>query len=108
MENLVWKSCITAKYGTEDWGWFTTLPRGSCGVGLWKFIAKESGQLKKDCVFKLGDGKKIIFWEDNWCGRAPLCESISIALLAQKGLWLQICGGSKRVRCLGSQVFEAI
>ena len=58
-ENSVWKSCITAKYGTEDGGWFTPLPRGSYGVGLWKIIAKEFGQLKKDCVFKMGDGRKI-------------------------------------------------
>ena len=41
-ENSVWKSCITAKYGTKDGGWFTPLPRGSYGVGLWKIIAKES------------------------------------------------------------------
>ena len=42
-ENLVWKSCITTKYGTKDGGWFTPLPRGSYGVGLWKIIVKEYG-----------------------------------------------------------------
>ena len=52
-ENSVWKSCITAKYGAKDGEWFTPLPRGSYGVGLWKIIAKESGQLKKDC-FQVG------------------------------------------------------
>ena len=23
----------------------------------------------------MGNGRKIIFWEDNWDGRAPLCEA---------------------------------
>ena len=26
-------------------------------------------------VFKLGDGRKIRFWEDTWCGRQPLCDA---------------------------------
>ena len=74
-ENLIWKSCISAKYGYGDGDWFTPLPRGNHGVGLQKYIAKESGQLKKDSIFKMGDGRKIRFWEDIWCGSEPLCES---------------------------------
>ena len=74
---------------SKDWGWFTSFPRGSFGVGLWKTIAKGSNQLKKDCVFKLGDGRKIRFWEDTWCGRRPLCGEVR---------WCS---------CLGSKVYEA-
>ena len=33
-----------------------------------------SGMLKKDCELILGDGKRIRFWEDSWCGRSPLCR----------------------------------
>ena len=62
-ENFIWKSCITAKYGAIEEGWFTLCSKGNYGVGLWKVIAKEAGQLKKDHVFKLGDGKKIRFLE---------------------------------------------
>ena len=29
----------------------------------------------KKCVFKMGNDRKIKFWEDNWCGRVPLCEA---------------------------------
>ena len=34
---------------------------GSYGVAPWKMFAKESVQLKKGCVFELGDGEKIKF-----------------------------------------------
>ena len=40
-ENSIWKSCITAKYGIVERGWFTLCSKGD-----------------------YGDGKKIIFWED--------------------------------------------
>lgn len=33
---------------------------------------KEMVKLKKDCVFVLGNRKRIRFWEDNWSGRGPL------------------------------------
>ena len=74
-DNSIWRSRINTKYGSHNGGWFTPYPRGSYGVGLWKSIAKETDQLKKDCVFKLGDDRKIIFWEDTWYGRQPLCEA---------------------------------
>ena len=30
--------------------------------------------MKQDCKFILGDGGRIRFWEDKWCGRNLLCE----------------------------------
>ena len=48
-------------------------PRGSFGVGLWKYIRKEAQQLKQKCKLMLGDGGRIRFWEDRWCGESPLC-----------------------------------
>ena len=77
-ENSTWKSCISAKYGYGDGDWFTPLPRGNHGVGLWKYIAKEYSQLKKDCIFKMGDGRNIRFWEDILCGSELLCEAFSV------------------------------
>ena len=41
---------------------FDPLPKGNHGVGFWKFIAKEFDQLKKDCIFKMRDGRKTRFW----------------------------------------------
>ena len=49
-DNTIWRSCINTKYDSQNGGWFTPYPRGSYGVGIWKSIAKETDQLKKDCV----------------------------------------------------------
>ena len=98
-ENAPWKTVIKLKYGTEVGGWFTNAPRGSYGVGLWKEISKESEQLKNDSFFELGDGYRIKFWEDVWCGETPLRVSFSslYALADSKGvmrseLWENIGG----------------
>ena len=96
-DNSIWKSCIKSKYGAEDGGWFSSLPRGSHGVGLWKTIAKESNQLKKDCVFIIVDGRKIRF-----CVAFPGLYNIA----GNKGdkaadLWVD-----KMVGCLGSKFFK--
>ena len=65
MEDVfMWRSVINLKYGTEDGGWFPSLPKGCHGVGLWKEISKEGMLLRLHCSVKLGDGIKAIFWED--------------------------------------------
>ncbi|KAJ9705163.1 hypothetical protein PVL29_003294 [Vitis rotundifolia] len=42
--------------------------------------------------FVVGDGKKVRFWKDNWCGTTPLCETFPslYALTSSKEAW----GGS--------------
>ena len=74
-DNPPWKDLIKLKYGLKDGGWFSVEPRGSFGVGLWKDIRKEAQQLKQKCKLMLGDGGRIRFWEDRWCGENPLCVS---------------------------------
>ena len=44
-------------------------------MSLWKDIRREAHQLKQDCKLILGDGDRIGFWEDIWCGENPLCAS---------------------------------
>ena len=41
-------------------------------MGLWKEIFKEVVQLKQNYCFELGNGAKLSFWEDAWCGETPL------------------------------------
>ena len=74
-ENSVWRNIISLKYGMEDGGWFSNTPRGSYEVGLWKDIGKEVIQIRQNCSFEVGNGRKVRFWEDVWCGEAPLCSS---------------------------------
>ena len=74
-ENSFWRNNIRLKYGMEDGGWFSNTPRGSYGVGLWKDIRKEGIQLRQNCSIEVGNGRKVRFWEDVWCGEASLCSS---------------------------------
>ena len=74
-ESSTWKVYISTKYGTEAGGWYTLSPRGSYSLGLWKAISKETSQLKQNCEMVLENGKRIKFWEDNWCGCLPLSEA---------------------------------
>ena len=39
-ERYIWKDIIKLKYQVEEGGWFTKIPRGSHGVGLWKSISR--------------------------------------------------------------------
>ena len=70
-----WKDLIKLKYGLEEGGSFSMEPRGSYGVGLWKDIRKEVQQLKQDHKLMLGDGGRIRFRKDKWCGENLLCVS---------------------------------
>ena len=63
------------KYGMEDGGWFSNIPRGSYGIGLWKDIRKEAMQLLQNCSLEIGHGRKVRFLENVWCREAPLCSS---------------------------------
>ena len=31
--------------------------------------------MRHNCSFEVGNGRKVRFWEDVWCGEAPLCYS---------------------------------
>ena len=118
-DDSMWRSCINTKYGSQNGGWFTSYPRGSYGVSVWKSIAKETEHLKKDCVFKLGDGRKIRFWEDTWCGRQALCDAFPslYSTTGSKGakaaeIWVREDGGGawdpKFMRSFNDWEMEAI
>ena len=39
-----------------------------------KDISREARKLKQDCSFVLGNGRRVKFLEDSWCGEGTLCE----------------------------------
>ena len=86
-DDPTWKDVIKLKYGLEEGGWFSAKPKGSFGVGLWKDIIREAQQLKQDCKLMLGDGGRIRFWEDKWCGGISRCDQFPklYAMTASKG-----------------------
>ena len=42
---------------------------------LWKEIMKEGFLLNNKIVFSVGDGRRVRFWKDKWCGDDALCVS---------------------------------
>jgi hypothetical protein len=53
-------------------------PPGSYGVGLWKNIWRGWSSFCSHTRFELGDGFKIRFWDDVWCGEMTLKEAFPV------------------------------
>ncbi|WJZ95322.1 hypothetical protein VitviT2T_014100 [Vitis vinifera] len=85
-----WKLIISSKYGVERGGWNTCGAKEGHGVGLWKEISKESLLLLNNVSFSVGDGKRVRFWKDIWCGNTPLCEAFPslFDLAGSKDAWV--------------------
>lgn len=71
------RKIINLKYKKENGSWFTKIPTVSHSVGLWKSISIETDHLRKNCSLVPGNGRRIKFREDEWCGEGPLCDSFS-------------------------------
>jgi hypothetical protein len=85
-----WRSVLVAKYGSTWGGWRFCDITEAHGVGLWKFICMGWRNFKRHFRFDPGDGSKISFWEDVWCGETSLKDSFpglfSIASLKEASI----------------------
>jgi hypothetical protein len=45
---------------------------GPYGVGVWKCIWRGWDNFKQYVQFEVGDGSRVLFWHDVWCGELPL------------------------------------
>ena len=52
-------------------------------MGLWGEILKESSWIKDNWIFRVGNGTKIRFWLDPWCGSSALSLSFSELTVAE-------------------------
>ncbi|KAJ9707156.1 hypothetical protein PVL29_002241 [Vitis rotundifolia] len=68
----LWRQVISRKFGEEEGGWYSREVREGFGVGLWKEIRKEGALLRNKVVFSVGNGRRVKFWNDNWCGNFSL------------------------------------
>ena len=71
--NSLWRMVIGSKFGESPDGWHTSDLREGFGTSLWKEIRKEWPSFSQNAVFSLGDGRRINFWKDIWCGEEALC-----------------------------------
>lgn len=51
---------------------------GAYGVGLWKNFKKGWGEFSSHTKFEVGDGFRIKFWYDVWCGDQALKETFIV------------------------------
>jgi hypothetical protein len=61
-----------AKYGSVWGGWCFEVISGSHGVGLSKYICMGWQIFKCHIRFDPGEGSRIRFWDDVWCGDRSL------------------------------------
>ena len=59
-------------------------------VGLWKWIRKDWDLMSTRIFFSIGNGQRVRFWKDKWCGDFPLCVSFPslFALFDSKEVWV--------------------
>lgn len=68
----LWCRVVDCKYGSQRRGWCSNQTKAPYGVSLWKYIRAGWESFAKHITFKMGDGSRIKFWKDSWCGDQPL------------------------------------
>jgi hypothetical protein len=68
----LWRRVVDGKYSSLESGWSTAVPHGPHGVSLWKNIRGGWAKFERFIYFKVGNGARIRFWYDTWCGDYPL------------------------------------
>ena len=78
---------IRGKYGEEQGGWCSKEARGL----LWKSLRKDWDVVRSRLFFVVGNGQRVKFWKDFWCGNEPLCVSFPslFALAVFKYAWVK-------------------
>ena len=71
----LWRRVVDSKYGSQWGGWCSHRVHAPYGVGLWKFIRACWDDFSRHSAFKIGDGSRVKFWCDTWCGDQPLRDS---------------------------------
>ena len=86
----LWNQVIKGKYGEERGGWCSREVREAHGVGLWKGLRMEWDFVGSRISFLVGNGLRVRFWRDRWCGDSPLCVSFSslFVLTDDKDAWV--------------------
>ena len=72
--DALWRRVVEAKYVNEWGGWCTKFVSGVYGVSLQKFITSNWLNFSRLLQYDVGDGTRVKFWEDVWCGDCTLKE----------------------------------
>ena len=76
--NSLWRETIRRKFGEMRGGWCSGESKDNFGTGLWKEIRKDGKVILNNAKFVIGDGSRVGFWKDIWCGEEALCMTYPI------------------------------
>ncbi|XP_035544454.1 uncharacterized protein LOC108983424 isoform X2 [Juglans regia] len=68
----LWKEVVVSRHGGAWGGWCTNEVRGGYGVGLWRYIRGGWQCFENNVRFVVGQGTRIKFWQNVWCGERSL------------------------------------
>jgi hypothetical protein len=97
-----WRVVVEARYGSLWGGWCSLESRAAYGVGLWKNIRKGWDTFRGFTRHVVGNGTKISFWHDLWCGNSvlklafPVLYGIARDKNASVADNLEVLGGSNQ------------
>uniref|UniRef100_A0A2N9HC19 Reverse transcriptase zinc-binding domain-containing protein n=1 Tax=Fagus sylvatica TaxID=28930 RepID=A0A2N9HC19_FAGSY len=74
----LWRQVIDSKYSGQSNFWCSNRSRSPHGVSLWKHIRAGWDVFSQHTSYKVGDGSRIRFWHDIWCGDSPLRHQFPI------------------------------
>jgi len=100
--DALWRKVVAIKYGSMRDGWCTKVVGGSFGIGVWKCIRRGRDVFVEHVRYEVGDGSKVLFWHDVWCGELPLKTLFSELFLIAcgKDAWVDKMAQFCRMSCL--------
>lgn len=73
-DGKLWKRLIGEKYGLSEGGWYTKKVLSTYGCSLWRGIVSTEHIIKTNGKLWLGNGNRISFWGDCWCGNVSFAS----------------------------------
>ena len=70
--NSLWRQVIDSKYGGQGNFWVSNRVNTPHGVSLWRHIRAGWDVFSQHISYTVGDGSRLRFWHDMWCGDLPL------------------------------------
>ena len=72
--DALWCQVIEVKYDCDWSGWCSSSSFAPHGVSFWKNIRRGWHSLSRFFLYEIGDGSKVQFWVDSWCGSSSLVD----------------------------------
>jgi hypothetical protein len=93
-EEAWWRTLVEVKYNIMRGGWCSKEVGGPYGVGVSKCIRRGWDNFKQHVRYEVGNGSRILFWQDVWCGELPL-KNVFPVLFTTYNMWKGSMGGGE-------------